>query len=891
FEGRVGRTFDLSQLSATTGKEVLPPTTWMVNSVRNRPLEAQEPHLLGQTRTTTRSETAKASPTPAPAVTPQQGVSATPPPSPHDVRSGVSRMVSVTPATSTPGLNGDQHSSNGHSQGKVAPASVGPAHDDASQVMLRFQDLMARFLDTQKSVMTTYLTGTAQGTTAPLAPLPEIPRRAVEMPRATVVQVSTPTAPPKGTPPPTPVVATPEAKAPVEKAPEAKPATREASAKFVPDRAWITNQLQDLISKRTGYPRDMLSLDIDLEADLGIDSIKRVEILAEMAQALGGGEEGLPAGLEMEKLTAIGTLRGIIDYLEAGFSKSNSNGKKAESSRAKKTGTASAPGVATNGDGPVIQRAVAALVECPLLARPSSLLGSGVVLLSDDGQGIARHIAGRLADLGKASLILPGSGKEGEAKGMDLTDPQAVTAILNQAREQFGSIDGFLHLMPLQPLGEQSWDVRAKRDTRSLYLLARALEDDLRAAGKKGHAFFMAATNLGGAFGFGSDSLPGNYQPGQGGIAGFLKCLGQEWPEVSVRAVDFDSTQESLPDIADRMLVEMSIAEGAFEVGYHRGKRLTWAPRAVTIDKSGTPVDLLQPGDPVLITGGARGITAEIAIELSRRYRPTLILLGRSPLPEEAEEENTASLKSPAEIKVALIARMEREGRPPAPSQIEAAFNRLMQNREIRDNLRRMREAGATVHYHSVDVRDASAFGQLLDQIQSKHGGLVGVIHGAGVIEDRLVRSKTPESFDRVFETKVVSARVLAEKLNRDRLKFLVLFASLASRYGNKGQADYAAANEVLAKLAHQLDRQWTARVMAIAWGPWSQVGMVADLEKHLVQRGLRLISPQEGPGLLIDELVHGKKGDREIVLAGGAEAIVQPGRREAMTAQPAAGK
>ena len=93
-----------------------------------------------------------------------------------------------------------------------------------------------------------------------------------------------------------------------------------------------------------------------------------------------------------------------------------------------------------------------------------------------------------------------------------------------------------------------------------------------------------------------------------------------------------------------------------------------------------------------------------------------------------------------------------------------------------------------------------------------------------------------------------------------------------------------AAANEVLSKLAWRLDREWPARVLAVAWGPWSQIGMVAELEKHLVQRGLRLISPQEGPGLLLDELLNGKKGQSEVVFAGGAEAIVQPGAREQMS-------
>ena len=74
-------------------------------------------------------------------------------------------------------------------------------------------------------------------------------------------------------------------------------------------------------------------------------------------------------------------------------------------------------------------------------------------------------------------------------------------------------------------------------------------------------------------------------------------------------------------------------------------------------------------------------------------------------------------------------------------------------------------------------------------------------------MEDRLLRDKTPESFDRVFDTKVVSARVLAERLRPEDLRFCAFFTSIASRYGNKGQSDYAASNEVLSKLALALDR------------------------------------------------------------------------------------
>jgi NAD(P)-dependent dehydrogenase (short-subunit alcohol dehydrogenase family) len=246
-------------------------------------------------------------------------------------------------------------------------------------------------------------------------------------------------------------------------------------------------------------------------------------------------------------------------------------------------------------------------------------------------------------------------------------------------------------------------------------------------------------------------------------------------------------------------------------------------------------------------------------------------------LPPEQESAETASLTTAESIKAALIARMQRERRPPAPGPVEAEYRRLMHAREIRDNLTAMTEAGAIVHYYSADVRDEAGFGGLLDQLQKQFGPMAGVIHGAGVIEDRLLRDKTPESFDRIFQTKVVGARILTERVDPARLKVCAFFASVASRFGNKGQSDYAAANEVLSKLALLLDRRWEARVFSVAWGPWSEIGMVADLESHLVRRGLRLISPEEGPALFVAELLHGRKGESEIILAGGAEALVRP--------------
>ena len=109
-----------------------------------------------------------------------------------------------------------------------------------------------------------------------------------------------------------------------------------------------------------------------------------------------------------------------------------------------------------------------------------------------------------------------------------------------------------------------------------------------------------------------------------------------------------------------------------------------------------------------------------------------------------------------------------------------------------------------------------------------------------------------------------------------DALKFAAFFSSVAGRFGNRGQADYAAANDVLNKLALWLDRRWEGRVVSMIWGPWSGVGMVSDLEGHLGRQGFGMIPPNEGKTRLGDELVSGRKGDVEVIVAGELGSLIE---------------
>jgi KR domain len=99
----------------------------------------------------------------------------------------------------------------------------------------------------------------------------------------------------------------------------------------------------------------------------------------------------------------------------------------------------------------------------------------------------------------------------------------------------------------------------------------------------------------------------------------------------------------------------------------------------------------------------------------------------------------------------------------------------------------------------------------------------------------------------------------------------LVFFSSVAGRFGNRGQSDYAAANEVLNKLAVYLDGQWPGRVVSMNWGPWLKTGMVsAEVQREFEARGVSLIPPMTGRHLFDQELHYGQKGQVEVILGAG---------------------
>jgi NAD(P)-dependent dehydrogenase (short-subunit alcohol dehydrogenase family) len=270
----------------------------------------------------------------------------------------------------------------------------------------------------------------------------------------------------------------------------------------------------------------------------------------------------------------------------------------------------------------------------------------------------------------------------------------------------------------------------------------------------------------------------------------------------------------------------------------------------------------------VLLVGGARGITAKFAAALASASRCRIELLGRTPAPDGPEDAATAAARTRTELRAVLAAR---GGLTPAEISREAEL--LLAQREITATLDELQALGSPARYHSVDFREQDAALQAVKEIHAEHGRLDGVVYAAGVIEDRLIAEKTPESFQRVYGTKTTGAETLLAALEQlpNSPAFAVLFGSISAVLGNRGQVDYAAANDALQGLGAAWASRTGQRALTVHWGPWAPTGghtgmVTPELGREYARRGVRLIDPEEGTAALLRELAWGEESAEAVV-------------------------
>jgi NADP-dependent 3-hydroxy acid dehydrogenase YdfG len=279
----------------------------------------------------------------------------------------------------------------------------------------------------------------------------------------------------------------------------------------------------------------------------------------------------------------------------------------------------------------------------------------------------------------------------------------------------------------------------------------------------------------------------------------------------------------------------------------------------------------------------ARGITAAAMLSLASAGRPRMLLIGRTALAAEPEFLAAAD-DEPALTRV--LAERGRSG--DSPAQLAAQARIVLARRQVRATLADLERAGATVRYAALDVTDREALRRELARVREEWGPITGLVHGAGVLADKRIADKTDEQFDPVYDTKVGGLRALLDATASDPLELLCVFSSVAARYGNPGQCDYAMANEVLNQVAlAERQRRPSCRVRALGWGPWEAGMVTASHAAHFTSLGVPLIPLAAGARAFVaelgtaDDVAHvlvaaAREGDGDLLAAGPSRVVVE---------------
>lgn len=487
---------------------------------------------------------------------------------------------------------------------------------------------------------------------------------------------------------------------------------------------------------------------------------------------------------------------------------------------------------------------------------------SRIVLMPDRG-GVATALKKRLEKLDAEVLTLdPGVDREG------------LTAQLEQWLEQ-GPVNGVYWLPALDVEAEvgdmaiDQWrselDLRVKR----LYSTMRTLYEHIVAP----DTFLVVATRLGGAHGY---DEAGAVAPMGGGVTGFAKAYARERTEALVKAVDFPPSRKTAA-LADALIAETLTDPGVVEVGIREGQRCSigLSEQVAEDGKEGMP---LTADSVIAVTGAAGSIVSAITADLAAASGATFYLLDLAPEPD-ADDADLARLSSDREgLKRDIFERLHADGTRVTPVMVEAELAAMERANAALMALQAVHEAGGAAHYLQVDLTDTAAVQQAVDKIRDEQGRIDVLLHAAGFERSRVLPDKQAEEFDAVFDVKCDGWFNLLHAIGDMPLGATVVFSSIAGRFGNFGQTDYSAANDLLCKYSsHMRSARPETRGIAIDWTAWAGIGMAArgSIPEMMAQAGIAMLAPEAGIPIIRRELTAGSRRG-EIVVAESLGVLLE---------------
>jgi acyl transferase domain-containing protein/NAD(P)-dependent dehydrogenase (short-subunit alcohol dehydrogenase family) len=595
----------------------------------------------------------------------------------------------------------------------------------------------------------------------------------------------------------------------------------------------IQEKVLEIVAEKTGYPKEMLALDLDLEADLGIDTVKQAEMFAAIREAW-----NIPRDAEL-KLRDFPTLAHVIQFA-----------RDRQTNAAPSPAPSLAPPVATFEAASRVRRRVPVPVPRPplTLCKPTSVTlgpGSRVVIVPDTA-GVGDALAARLRDLGVEVLA---------------------------AGEAAAPVHGVYWLPALDPepalaaMDAPAWHEAMRVRLKSLYATMRSLYDQIASPA----TFLISATRLGGQHGY-DDA--GATAPMGGAVTGFTKAYKRERPDALIKAVDFAIAQPS-SDIAELLLEETLRDPGALEVGYQSDQRWTIGLQDRPV-ADGRPGLTLDKNTVFVITGAAGSIVSAITADLAAASGGTFYLLDLAPEPDSHNPDLARFTSDRDGLKRDLAARIQARGERATPALVEKELAALERAHGALAAIQAVRAAGGDPHYFAVNLTDGDAVARVIDEVRRRSGRIDVLLHAAGMDRSRSLADKDPREYNLVFDVKADGWFHLLNAIGDMPLAATVAFCSIAGRFGNLGQTDYSAANDLLCKMASSFRTTRPAtRAIAIDWTAWGSIGMASrgSIPKMMELAGIEMLPPDAGIPWIRRELTEG--GTRGEIVAAQALGVL----------------